>query len=626
MTIFERAIDSLLGAPAGTITASVGAGYGWAVHRHRHAPAVPGAGAVALHAGRLEIFLPDGQCWAPGELCDVLGRPVGNGRRFAGTAVLDGQPRCWIADVPTRRVQLLDIPAVLTSGNGAPVAWSGNSLVLPTPALAPFRNCPYVFEAEPGQRVRMSLSEATGEHLPLRYVYFDPASGSTHSAGVVPRGYRDVRATATGAIAAHAPGLVAVSRPGSGTERVIELGDAPLLDFQWMPELVWLQARADGFDIITQADGAPRLLHRHRGAFLHSHHEAVLNILARTEHAGYAVVTLEGDTVGVIELADEGAAPSRIVAARPSTDGGRRLAVVNARGDVDVWSTAPGASTAQRLSRHRPPADRQPVTVRGWDEGICLTTTSVRRPVTRAAAVTRELPTGRPDAQAVLHLPQGPARGTLIWLSQADPRAALAPDCAWLTLDGHAVLDLRLDLGWWPHTPPEQVRSRLVGQIRDTVLACDLKRHTGASFLAVGGTSFGATLALIALTDCELFSTGIAQSGAYSRQFTALGFQNETRTLWEIPALYRDFDAITRAADIRRPVLVIHGEADHNPATPLTQALLLFQALTANGTRTRLVVLPGEGHTVRSRQGLAAALAAKTNWLTEGQKGGSQAE
>ena len=105
------------------------------------------------------------------------------------------------------------------------------------------------------------------------------------------------------------------------------------------------------------------------------------------------------------------------------------------------------------------------------------------------------------------------------------------------------------------------------------------------------------------------------QSGAYARQLTPLGFQDETRTLWEAPRVYQDFDAVVNAPRIRKPVLIIHGEADQNPATPVAQATLLFQALIANGTRSRMVVLSGEGHTPLTRDGIAAALSEKATWL-----------
>jgi hypothetical protein len=41
----------------------------------------------------------------------------------------------------------------------------------------------------------------------------------------------------------------------------------------------------------------------------------------------------------------------------------------------------------------------------------------------------------------------------------------------------------------------------------------------------------------------------------------------------------------------------------------------LVQALIANGTRSRLVVMPGEGHPPVTSDGIAATLADKAAWL-----------
>ncbi|WP_414166770.1 alpha/beta hydrolase family protein [Streptoverticillium reticulum] len=618
MTGFARTVHALLNDPAGTVTGSAGEGYGWAVHRHRYPPAVPGddSAPAGLRTGQLETVSPDGRHWAPPELHDVLGQPAHSAGRFAGTALVGGEPRCWIADVRARRVRLLDTPAAMTAGDGTPVAWSGGALVLPAAAPARLREPQYLFEAVPGQRIRMALAEATAEHLRLHYRFADPASGTLRHAGLAPRGYRDVRATARGAVAAHAPGLVAAAWPDGAGEQVIELDGAPLLDFQWLGGLVLVTGHADGFDIVSWNGAARRVLHRHHGRFLHSDHAGLLTVLAQHRDGGHAVVVVDGGAVHVAGLDGHPVTPLQILAVGPRTADRMRFATLHAGNEAVMWSMAPGATAAVPLSRHALPGSRRPVTVRRWQDVAFGGVTVPETPSAAAPAPVR-LRTGRSGTEAYLHLPRGPAAGVLVWLSQAAGRyVPLGPDPAWLALDGHAVLDLRLDLGWWRRTPDERIRPRIVRQIREGVLRSGLDRYTGPVPLAVGGTSFGATLALIALADCDLFGAGVAQSGAYSRHLTALGFQDETRSLWEAPGLYRDVDAIVRAPDIRMPVLIIHGEDDRNPATPLTQALLLFQALAANGTRARLAVLPGEGHTVRTREGLAASLAAKSHWLT----------
>src|SRR5262249_14500015 len=159
-----------------------------------------------------------------------------------------------------------------------------------------------------------------------------------------------------------------------------------------------------------------------------------------------------------------------------------------------------------------------------------------------------------------LHLPEQavPAAG-LVWLSQPGEVVPTgnraAPDPHWLTLAGFAVLDVRITPAWWPEIPDEEIRPRAVRQIRAAVAGSGIDRHADPTRLAVGGASFGATLALLAIAECELFGTAIVQSGAYSRQLTPLGFQDETRTCWQAPRVYQDFDAVINAPRIRKPVL-----------------------------------------------------------------------
>ncbi|MFE7115543.1 alpha/beta hydrolase family protein [Streptomyces sp. NPDC057654] len=610
----------VLHTPIETATASAGDGYGWGMHRHLYPPAVPESddAPADLRTGQAEFCSPDGRSWAPRELHDVVGRPVRNAGRWAGIAVADGEPRGWIADTATRRVRLLDTVVGLTAGDGAPVAWSGSEVVMPVAAPARLRAPHYVFEAEPGQRIRMALPEATAGHLRLKYMYVDPASGTVRPSPLAPRGYRDVRATAEGAIAAHVPGLIAVGTPGSDREQVIDLDGATLLGFQWLPELglVTVTSRSDGFVITSHTQHGARLLHQQDGMFLHCLEGRAPTVLAKSERGDHLLVSVADGSVQLtsLEERDVDAAPLRTVEVAPGIVGERRFALLHADNTVVVWHAGTGAIIARRRSRRHLPEDRLPVAVRSWEDGTCTRLPAPGLPPRAAAPPIRQT-MDHFGTTVSLHRPPGPVSGTLVWLSHAGPRVPLPPDTAWLTDEGWAVLHVRLDLGWWPDTPDERIRPRVVQQIRDTVDACRPDLPGPSSGLTIGGASFGATLALMALADCELFIAGIAQSGAYSRHLTALGFQDEHRSLWEAPDLYRDFDAVVGAPAIRRPVLVIHGENDRNPATPLAQALLLFQALTANGTRARLVVLPGEKHTVCTREGLAAALAAKSQWL-----------
>jgi len=179
---------------------------------------------------------------------------------------------------------------------------------------------------------------------------------------------------------------------------------------------------------------------------------------------------------------------------------------------------------------------------------------------------------------------------------------------------GFPVGVLDLEVPWWPEVPDDRIRPGIADRVAQLVTVTRKEGDLGDRDLVVAGHSFGASLALIALADTDAFQAAVVSSGAYSRMWTPLGFQAEHRTLWEAERVYRDFDALLNAPRIRRPVLILHGLADAHPATPPGQAELLFQALTAVGTPCRLVLLPGEGHTFTTREGLETAVLEHARW------------
>ena len=56
--------------------------------------------------------------------------------------------------------------------------------------------------------------------------------------------------------------------------------------------------------------------------------------------------------------------------------------------------------------------------------------------------------------------------------------------------------------------------------------------------IAIGGHSYGAFMTANLLAHSDLFSAGIARSGAYNRTLKPFGFQNERRTFWEAREIY----------------------------------------------------------------------------------------
>src|SRR6202022_5105751 len=78
------------------------------------------------------------------------------------------------------------------------------------------------------------------------------------------------------------------------------------------------------------------------------------------------------------------------------------------------------------------------------------------------------------------------------------------------------------------------------------------------------GHSYGAFMTANLLAHTDLFAAGIARSGAHNRSLTPFGFQTERRSYWEATDLYTRISPFTNAHKIRKPILLIHGEADDN--------------------------------------------------------------
>ncbi|QTR02989.1 prolyl oligopeptidase family serine peptidase, partial [Saccharothrix algeriensis] len=104
---------------------------------------------------------------------------------------------------------------------------------------------------------------------------------------------------------------------------------------------------------------------------------------------------------------------------------------------------------------------------------------------------------------------------------------------------------------------------------------------------------------LHALAHVPGFSAAIVHSGCYNRTRTPTGFQFERRSLWEAPSVYDAFSALRTADRLDRPVLIVHGLADTNPATPPDQAVELYRGIVANGGTARMVLIPDEEHNLR---------------------------
>ena len=135
--------------------------------------------------------------------------------------------------------------------------------------------------------------------------------------------------------------------------------------------------------------------------------------------------------------------------------------------------------------------------------------------------------------------------------------------------------------------------------------------------VAAGGHSYGAFMTANLLAHSDLFAAGIARSGAYNRTLTPFGFQNESRTFWEVPDVYGRMSPFFHADKIKEPVLLIHGEADDNTGTFPIQSERLYMALKGHGATVRYVTLPHEAHGYAARESNLHVVAETLNWLNK---------
>ena len=133
--------------------------------------------------------------------------------------------------------------------------------------------------------------------------------------------------------------------------------------------------------------------------------------------------------------------------------------------------------------------------------------------------------------------------------------------------------------------------------------------------VGVGGHSYGAFMTANLLAHCDLFSAGIARSGAYNRTLTPFGFQSERRTLWQAPEIYFAISPFMHADKIDEPILLIHGEIDNNSGTFPVQSSRLYQGIKGNGGTARLVYLPNESHGYRARESVLHTHAEMIDWF-----------
>ncbi len=183
-------------------------------------------------------------------------------------------------------------------------------------------------------------------------------------------------------------------------------------------------------------------------------------------------------------------------------------------------------------------------------------------------------------------------------------------------LEGYAILD---NAAMPVIGDPDTVNNTYIEQVvSDAKAAIDKAVEIGVTDpdrVGVGGHSYGAFMTANLLAHSNLFRAGIARSGAYNRTLTPFGFQSERRTLWQAPDVYLQMSPFMHADKIKRPILLIHGEADDNQGTFPIQSERMYQAIRGNGGTVRYVTLPFEAHGYTARESVEHTLWEMIGWF-----------
>jgi dipeptidyl aminopeptidase/acylaminoacyl peptidase len=186
----------------------------------------------------------------------------------------------------------------------------------------------------------------------------------------------------------------------------------------------------------------------------------------------------------------------------------------------------------------------------------------------------------------------------------------------WLTL-GYGVLDgpTMPIIGEGEAEPNDSYVEQLVASAEAAVDEV-VRRGVGErGRIGIGGHSYGAFMTGNLLTHSDLFSAGIARSGAYNRSLTPFGFQAEERTFWQAPEVYFTMSPFMNADKVNEPILLIHGEMDNNSGTFPIQSERYYHALKGMGKTARLVMLPYESHGYSARESILHMLWEMEQWL-----------
>ncbi|HVO97985.1 MAG TPA: S9 family peptidase [Bryobacteraceae bacterium] len=166
------------------------------------------------------------------------------------------------------------------------------------------------------------------------------------------------------------------------------------------------------------------------------------------------------------------------------------------------------------------------------------------------------------------------------------------------------------------------------GDLRDILAGVDtvLKiAPVDANRVGVAGWSYGGYMTMFAVTQTNRFRAAVAGAGIANYQ--SYYGQNSIdqwmipyfgASVYDDPAVYAKASPITFIRNVKTPTLIVVGERDGE--CPAPQSYEFWHALKAQGTKTELVVYPGEGHMFRDSEHKRDVMERTVKWLEENMK------
>ena len=165
------------------------------------------------------------------------------------------------------------------------------------------------------------------------------------------------------------------------------------------------------------------------------------------------------------------------------------------------------------------------------------------------------------------------------------------PDYRLMLLAGYAIIDnASFPIVGDPKTAYDTYLEQLEADAKAAVDKAVAMGVVDRDRIGVTGHSHGALMTANLVAHTDLFKAGVATSGSYNKTLTPFGFQNERRSVWEAPEVYRKASPFFYADQVKHPLLLIHGDDDANPGTELIQSRKLYQAIRGKQRDRKSVV------------------------------------